>query len=149
VGSLLLLTALYLLKEARLNYFLSAALLTTLGILTKPSALTLYPCVALALWITWQRLPRGYQRWTAIAMCIIIPLAGSGWWILRNLHLYGDIVGLTVAKQGLAQNYYPVPLSLKQLIATLPQMFWQTFQLDFGQQVTALTNAKAEKHLKK
>ncbi|MBN2392146.1 MAG: glycosyltransferase family 39 protein [Anaerolineae bacterium] len=132
VGSLLVLTALYLLKEARLKYFLAAALLTTLGILTKPSALTLYPCVALALWIAWWRLPRGYQRWTAIAMCIIIPLAGNGWWILRNLHLYGDIVGLTVAKQSLAQNYYPIPLTLQQLIAALPQMFWQTFQSSWG-----------------
>jgi hypothetical protein len=132
VGSLLTLTALCLLKEARLKNFLVAALLTTLGILTKPSALTLYPCVALALWIAWRQLPRRHLRWAAIAVCVFIPLVGSGWWVLRNLRLYGDLVGLTIAKQGLAQNYYPVPLTLQQLIATLPQMFWQTFQSSWG-----------------
>ncbi len=132
VSSLLTLTALHLLQEGTLKHFLVAALLTMLGILTKPSALTLYPGIALALLIAWQRLPRGYRRWAAIVLCVFIPLAGSGWWVLRNLRLYGDLVGLTAAKQGLAPNYYPTPLSLPQLMALLPQMFWQTFQSSWG-----------------
>lgn len=132
VGSLLILIALYLLKEGGMKYFLIAALLTMLGILTKPSALTLYPGVALALLIAWLRLPRGYQRWAALALCVCIPFAGSGWWVLRNLRLYGDLVGLAVAKQALASNYYPTALTLRQLVAVLPQMFWQTFQSSWG-----------------
>ncbi|HQE93698.1 MAG TPA: glycosyltransferase family 39 protein [Anaerolineae bacterium] len=132
VGSLLTLATLYLLKDGRLRHFFGVALLTTLGFLTKPSALTLYPGVTLALFIAWQRLPRGYQRRMALALCVLIPLTGGGWWVLRNLHLYGDPVGLTVAKQSLAANYYPAPLTLPQLIATLPQMFWQTFQSGWG-----------------
>ena len=132
VGSLLVLVALYLLKEGTLRYFLIAALLTMLGILTKPSALTLYPGIALALLIAWLRLPRGYHRWVALAMCVLIPIAGSGWWIFRNLRLYGDLVGLTVAKQALASNYYPTALTLQQFVAILPQMFWQTFRSSWG-----------------
>lgn len=132
VGSVLTLASLRLLKGASLKHFLVAALVTTLGILTKPSALTMYPGVALALLIAWQRLPRGYRRWVAVAMCLLIPLAGGGWWVLRNLQLYGDLAGLTVAKQALALNYYPTPLTLHQLTAALPAMFWQTFQSSWG-----------------
>jgi len=132
VGSLLTLSALCLLKKPHLRYFLVVALLTTLGILAKPSALTLYPGIALALLIAWWQLPHGRQRWAALALCILIPLVGGGWWVLRNLRLYGDLVGLTVTKQVLALNYYPTPLTYRQLWELLPDMFWQTFQSSWG-----------------
>ncbi|MEJ5311430.1 MAG: glycosyltransferase family 39 protein [Anaerolineae bacterium] len=132
VGSLLILTALYLVKEARLKYFLFVALLTTLGILTKPSALTLYPGIVLAMLIAWLHLPHGRLRWLSLGLCIFIPLGGSGWWVLRNFRLYGDPLGLEFAKQVLAINYYPAPLTFRVFRSLLPAIFWQTFQSSWG-----------------
>ncbi len=56
----------------------------------------------------------------------------SGWWFWRDQQLYGDWLGLTVAKQALAANYYVRPLTWKEFIAILGPMFRQTFQSSWG-----------------
>jgi hypothetical protein len=51
---------------------------------------------------------------------------------VRNLRLYGDWMGMNVAKQALSRNYYPEPLSLSHLFSLLPRIAEQTFQSTFG-----------------
>jgi RimJ/RimL family protein N-acetyltransferase/4-amino-4-deoxy-L-arabinose transferase-like glycosyltransferase len=131
-GSLMSLVALQLLRRPAVRGFLAAALVIALGLLSKPSALTLLPGLAVALWLAWRRLPSARKRWQAAAVLTTVPLALGGWWFLRNHRLYGDLLGLTAARRALAANYYPSPLALGQLLDLIPAMFWQTFRSSWG-----------------
>jgi hypothetical protein len=131
-GSLIALAALLLLREPRLQHFALSGTAIALAALSKPSALTLFPGLAYAVVVGWRALERKRERCWAILLVAVIPTMASGWWFLRNLRLYGDWMGMAIAKQALALNYYPEPLNLSQLIAVLPRMLWQTFQSSWG-----------------
>gem|GEM_PF-1155437 len=131
-GSLIILASLILLKSARLRYFILAALALSLALLSKPSAAVLGSGLILACVFACFRLGTWRQRFFSLFILGAIPLMASGWWFWRNQQLYGDWLGLTVAKQALAANYYVRPLTWKEFIAILGPMFRQTFQSSWG-----------------
>lgn len=66
-----------------------------LGVISKTSFLPLLPLSALV--VAWLAVRR--HSWRLFVTAGVILLAGvllvSGWWMLRNLRLYGDLTGLT------------------------------------------------------
>jgi 4-amino-4-deoxy-L-arabinose transferase-like glycosyltransferase len=131
-GSLITLMALLLLRVSASWSFGTAAMAIALAALSKPSALTLCPGLAFALWKAWRALPSRRARWLSLGLLIAVPAASSGWWFWRNRQLYGDWMGLSMAKQALSANYYPAPLSVRQLIDLLPRILRQTFKTSWG-----------------
>jgi hypothetical protein len=131
-GSLISLTALLLVRASRPRGFALAGGAIALAILSKPSALVMAPGLMLAAGPAWRALPSKRARWLSLVWLGLIPLCCSGWWFLRNLSLYGDLTGISAARQALSMNYYAQPLSLRQLVNILPQMFRQAFRTSWG-----------------
>ncbi|MBN1260496.1 MAG: glycosyltransferase family 39 protein [Anaerolineae bacterium] len=131
-GSLMTLVALHVLRAPSVRYYIFGACVIGLAALAKPSALTLLPGIGLALILGWRALPSARVRWFALGCVGAISLLGSGWWYVRNLRLYGDLFGLSVAKQALAPNYYATRLTLIELLGLAPQMLLQTFKTSWG-----------------
>jgi 4-amino-4-deoxy-L-arabinose transferase-like glycosyltransferase len=78
----------------RLGVWIGLGVLLGLGLLTKLSAWTLLPVAALAVTLLALRL-RSWRVWlTAGAVLIACVALLGGWWIVRNLWLYGDPSGL-------------------------------------------------------
>jgi 4-amino-4-deoxy-L-arabinose transferase-like glycosyltransferase len=131
-GGLLCLAAVSLLGRPKVRQFVWAGLAIALAVLSKPSALLLGPGLAAAAVVAWGRLGSKRERWLALVALVLIPLACSSWWFLRNLRLYGDWMGMNAAKQALSKNYYAEPVSLSHLFSLLPAMLEQTFKSTFG-----------------
>ena len=95
--NLLLLVKLLKKEAPQLSDFLILGTAAGLAILTKESALALLPLSLFALcWKTWQQYSdqRFLSNLCKRTLSWLLPLAGlAGWWYLRNLHLYGDLLG--------------------------------------------------------
>jgi len=104
----------------RIRDALFLGLLVGLAALTKESALGLLPLALLAVAVRgWAQAPgaRMSQRILAVlrlSLGVLLPvLAVAGWWYLRNLHLYGDLLGWSAFIEILGQR--DVPADLAQL----------------------------------
>jgi D-alanyl-D-alanine carboxypeptidase (penicillin-binding protein 5/6) len=78
---------------------LVVGLVIALAIITKPS--TLFIAAALPMAIIVLRHRAGLSSMVSIAIGVLI---GSGWWFIRNLHLYGELGTRT----GLARVHFPL-----------------------------------------
>ena len=131
-GSLTVYTALLILRSPRARHFALAGASLALAVLAKPSALLILPGLLYALIRGWLSLETKRERLAAALTVLLIPAIASGWWYIRNLCLYGDLTGMSVAKQALAVNYYPEPIAFRAYLSMLPGMFWQTWQSTWG-----------------
>ncbi len=131
-GSLIAYTALLVLHRPHARHFVLAGASVAVAALAKPSALLLLPGLFYALVRSWPFLDRDRTRLPAALSVLVIPSVASAWWYIRNLSLYGDLTGMSVAKQALAVNYYPEPLAFRTYLSMLPDMFWQTWQSTWG-----------------
>lgn len=77
---------------------IAAGLLGALALLTKQSALLLVPLVVGVVW--WRAGLRGVGLWAGITA------GGAGWWYLRNVWLYGDLLGV----QSFRESYTTAPM---------------------------------------
>jgi len=78
-----------------LSEWAALALLLGAGVLTKVGAAPLLPTAALAVGLLAWRLRDWRLFVTAGAILLGGVLLVCGWWVLRNLRLYGDLTGLT------------------------------------------------------
>lgn len=75
------------------------------GLLAKVSSLALWPVTALALALgAWNapagRWASGLSRWVRACLLVFVPaLLIVAWWFLRNQTLYGDFLGMGMARQ--------------------------------------------------
>ncbi len=84
-----------------------------LAALTKTSSLALTVLTALVVVVRAVR-RRSWAEFFVGGLATLLPLlAVSGWWFLRNLHLYGDLTGLNAFIEILGQR--DVPADLAQL----------------------------------
>lgn len=126
-GTLLILAALIFYASPTFKNAVFSAITISLAALAKPTALALLPGLILALVLRWR-----HFRWKILAILGLIPVLLSGWWFLRNLKLYGDLIALSALRVALYPNYYAAPLSISELIRLLPLMFTQTFKSTWG-----------------
>jgi 4-amino-4-deoxy-L-arabinose transferase-like glycosyltransferase len=84
-----------------------------LALLTKTSALGLLPITAITVSIVaWRK--RSWSEFFAGAIATAVPaLLIAGWWYLRNIQLYGDVLGLSAFIDVLGRR--AAPASLLQL----------------------------------
>lgn len=104
------------------------AVASGLAILTKISGLTLLPIIALSL-LAHAAIRRDWRSsvWAGVAVgvgCVVI----AGWWYLRNLQLYGELLGLDthVAIAGGRS------IGLIELVTTEWYGFWVSYWALFG-----------------
>lgn len=104
----------------RVRDALFLGLLVGLAALTKESALGLLPLALLAAAVRgWMQVPgaRVSRRFLAVlrlSLGVLLPvLAIAGWWYVRNLRLYGDLLGWNAFIEILGQR--DVPADLAQL----------------------------------
>lgn len=90
--------------------FICLGLTLAAGVLTKESALGLLPLTALTIgYVAWRRRSwRYFIEGGAITAGLVATVAG--WWYWRNLHLYGDWLGLEMFYQVLGRRANPAPL---------------------------------------
>ena len=91
--------------------YISLGLWLGLGILAKKTTLFLLPGAGLVVgYVLWQT--QGHRRLVlrrsggAIALCVML----SGWWFLRNHHLYGEWLGTTMEARSMHYIFDPKPL---------------------------------------
>jgi hypothetical protein len=98
-----------------------------LALLTKQSALLFGP---LLLWAGW-RVAGGEWRRTLVVTAAwgLTALAVSGWWFLRNLRLYGDLLGLDAFQSEFATQPFAWgdPAAWAAALAQLFASFWARF----------------------
>jgi len=102
-----------------------------LAILSKLSALALLPLVFLVLaFVAWRR--RYWTlllRWASIVFGMAVLVAG--WWYLRNLILYGDLMGLQTFMEtsGWYRSQSPSIQEVLHSLQPVELSFWATFGL--------------------
>jgi len=131
--ALLLLTKISNIKYQISN--LALGIVLGLGALTKLSLVAMIPLallvVAFRIWRERSEISLSRQVTWLIIHCslLILPaLAISGWWFLRNWHLYGDPTAVSVFMQIL--GYRAEPLTLKDLweeFGTFRRTYWGLF----------------------
>lgn len=98
IGSLMIWQMLRILRRPSATKFVVLGTLTGLGILSKVNLIALLPAVAWTGWrasgqsagqpTTWTK---RLQRTTIYGLLVLLPvLIVSGWWLWRNVQLYGD-----------------------------------------------------------
>ncbi len=119
LSSLALLMLLRLLRHRGLTWqgsvgrYLLLGIVLGLGALTKTSSLALTVLTALVVVVRAVR-RRSWTEFFAGGLATLLPLlAVAGWWYLRNLRLYGDLLGWNVFIEILGQR--DVPAGLAQL----------------------------------
>ena len=88
-----------------------------LAVLAKLSGVLLWPLVAgVLLWLAWRSKD---MRWLAKAglLCFAIALAVSGWWLVRNQILYGDITASGTLAAALGGHRQALPSRLGDILA--------------------------------
>lgn len=101
-----------------------------LAALTKLSGLVLLPITGLALIIQALRTQNWRRFWRSSFIIAVLILLLAGWWYIRNLTLYGELLGLNrmVAIAGPRQPTITVP----KLFATEWRSFWYSYWGLFG-----------------
>ncbi len=97
----------------RLGRWLPLGIILGLAALTKTSALGLLPITALTVVIVaWRK--NSWREFFAGAIATAVPVVLiAGWWYLRNIQLYGDVLGLSAFIDVLGRR--TAPASLLQL----------------------------------
>ncbi len=125
-------------QDKRWGQTIRLGIIVGLAALTKVSGAVLAPIVALALLLS-PSTPRNAQHairntkyppiWQRLAVFLLTASLVAGWWYLRNLRLYGELLGL----QRMAQIAGPRPPGFS-LIDLWPewQGFWYSFWGVFG-----------------
>jgi 4-amino-4-deoxy-L-arabinose transferase-like glycosyltransferase len=101
-----------------------AGLITGLGALSKSSALGLIGLFGLAALLTFRRdMRRFVMRFISFAAVMLaVALAISGWWFVRNLVLYGDLLGWNAFLDVVGRRNQPA--SLAQLWSEREGFVW-------------------------
>ncbi len=106
-----------------------AGLLIAFAVLSKASALLVGSGLA---YLAWQRREELARRWRNelrdAARLAAVPILLAGWWVARNLWLYGDLTGASMSMRVVPENHYAVPLSLGGFLGILPDMIQATFR---------------------
>ncbi|HEY90134.1 MAG TPA: DUF2142 domain-containing protein [Thermoflexia bacterium] len=113
------------------TYKLTAQLGLVLGLaaLTKLSGLALWGLTGLVLLlITWRQRNFNYL-WRATALTFSLAILVSGWWYLRNLHLYGELTGVNMMLAVYERR--AATFNLRDLYAELEKIRWSYWAI-FG-----------------
>jgi hypothetical protein len=96
-------------------------------VLTKLTALLLVPALVTAVWLS-ARGPR--QRSLLILALCAVALAVGGWWLIRNVSLYGDPLAATATDDHL-RRVIPWAFSgeppLERMLVRPPRTLWEEF----------------------
>jgi hypothetical protein len=98
-----------------------------LGLLSKSSLIALVPIVALAILIVWWKQPSREIKNLLYACLLVFGLAGllSGWYYVRNLMIFGDLLGLSFVLATNPLRKGPLTLDvLSWLFRGLSRSFW-------------------------
>jgi hypothetical protein len=97
------------LRTVSLAQMIVLSLLVAAAVLTKSSALPLIPFIGLIVSLADRR--RAFGR---MALFAAILLAATGWWFVRNAHLYGDWTGGRSVDSVFGAGHRFNPLSMKE-----------------------------------
>ncbi len=123
-GSLVLLTSLQLLRapdERRRWVWLACSL--SAATLSKTNTLFMGPAIGLAIVFAWMKSGNRRRLVGNFLLLVLIWLAATGWWFVRNILIYGDLTGISASREQLGQGG---EFSFARLWASLP-LVWQTF----------------------
>ncbi|HSR52372.1 MAG TPA: glycosyltransferase family 39 protein [Acidobacteriota bacterium] len=132
-GTLLLLYIVRAAQDpARLEPFI-AGLALTFALLSKASVPLLAGGLAYLLWLRRSQLasswPHGLRNFARLAAA---PVLLAGWWLVRNLWLYGDLTGASMSMRVVPENHYPTPLGTLEFLRLLPEIIQATFRTSWA-----------------
>lgn len=134
-GSLITWQMLRLMRRSTNSGFALLGLLMGLGMLSKVSLLAMFPAIGWTVWYAAARCGRdhstGHIRWGrclkqigATSGLVLVPmLLLSGWWMWRNLRLYGDPLAWNIRLITYAQFERRLPITAGYVLRFLWQMF--------------------------
>ncbi|HSR69870.1 MAG TPA: glycosyltransferase family 39 protein [Acidobacteriota bacterium] len=110
-----------------------AGLVLALALLSKASVPLLGGGLAYLLWNRRDQLaPSWPQALRNFAKLAAAPLLLTGWWLARNLWLYGDLTGASMSMRVVPENHYPAPLGPLEFLSLLPELVQATFRTSWA-----------------
>ncbi|MBM4422791.1 MAG: hypothetical protein FJ030_05295 [Chloroflexi bacterium] len=107
----------------------AVGLLLGIGALSKVSALILIPIVGLALLLQAARTGQWKRFFVNGTIIVVIVALLSGWWYVRNIALYGELLAIKIHSQITATRLEPY--TLQTFLSEWPS-FWLSFWGMFG-----------------
>lgn len=104
------------------------AIAAALAALTKISGLTLYPAAGVVLAVVWWRTRDWRPVFAAGSLITAALLIIAGWWYLRNIQLYGELLGTTMQVTIAGGR----SITLIDLILNESHGFWVSYWACFG-----------------